>query len=59
MEQATKLRTLAKWYRDFAAGFVELDLIGPGRLQIADFGVDRGDVVHDQLFLVLVELVLG
>jgi len=38
---------------------VELDHIGAGRLQIADFGVDRGGVIHDQLFLVLVELILG
>ena len=38
---------------------VELDHIGAGRLQIADLGVDRRGVIHDQLFLVLVELVLG
>jgi hypothetical protein len=40
-------------------GLVELDHIGAGRLQIADLGVDRRGVIHDQLFLVLVELVLG
>jgi hypothetical protein len=33
--------------------------VAGGRLQIADFGVDRCGVVHDQPFLVLVELVLG
>ena len=37
----------------------ELDHIGAGRLQIADLGVDRRGVIHDQLLLVLVELVLG
>jgi len=40
-------------------GLVELDHIGPGRLQVAHLGVDRGGVVHHQLFLVLVKLVLG
>jgi len=40
-------------------GFVELDHIGPGRLQVADLGVDRRGVAHNQLFFVLVELVLG
>jgi len=40
-------------------GLVELDHIGPSRLQVAQLGVDRGGVVHDQLFLVPVELVLG
>jgi hypothetical protein len=40
-------------------GLVELDHIGPGRLQITQLGVDHRGVIHNQLFLVLVKFVLG
>jgi hypothetical protein len=40
-------------------GLVELDHVGPSRLQLAHLRVDRRGIVHDQLFLVPVELVLG
>ena len=40
-------------------GFVELDHVGAGLLQVQRFGVDGFGKRHRELFVVLVELVLG